>query len=66
MYITLNGEIMAMESGISITSLLEQYRIDARKIAIERNREIIPRSLYPSTALTEGDALEIVHFIGGG
>lgn len=66
MYITLNGESVALESSLSVSALLAKYHIDTRKIAIERNREIVPHSLYSVTTLVEGDNLEIVHFIGGG
>ena len=43
-----------------------QLELDARKVAVERNEEIVPRSRYGETVLASGDVLEIVHFIGGG
>jgi len=46
--------------------LLAVLELDARKVAIERNLEIVPRSLFAATALADGDRIEIVHFIGGG
>ena len=46
--------------------LLARIGLDTRKVAVERNMEIVPRSTYADTALAAGDALEIVHFIGGG
>ncbi len=49
-----------------LSGLLGALELDARKVAIERNLEIVPRSLYAATALADGDRIEIVHFIGGG
>ena len=42
------------------------FGLDTRKVAVERNEEIVPRSIYAETSLASGDSLEIVHFIGGG
>ena len=47
-------------------ALLAAIGLDTRKVAVERNEEIVPRSTYADVALHEGDRLEIVHFIGGG
>ena len=49
-----------------MTDLLARIGLDLRKVAVERNLEIVPRSTYAATALRAGDQLEIVHFIGGG
>ncbi len=64
--ITLNGERRALRPGLSVADLLADIGLDSRKVAVERNEEIVPRSLYATTLLGDGDALEIVHFIGGG
>jgi sulfur carrier protein len=64
--ITLNGERRAVEPGATVASLLAESGRDTRKVAVERNLEIVPRSAYGQTPLTAGDSLEIVHFIGGG
>jgi len=64
--LTLNGESQTLPEPISVAGLLARLGIEARKIAIERNLEIVPRSLYAETWLAAGDRLEIVHFIGGG
>jgi thiamine biosynthesis protein ThiS len=64
--ITVNGEARQVAAGASLSDLLEQIGLDTRKVAVERNLEIVPRSSYAATALAEGDQLEIVHFIGGG
>lgn len=50
----------------SVAALVEALQLDGRKLAIERNLEIVPRSAYDTTALCDGDRIEIVHFIGGG
>jgi thiamine biosynthesis protein ThiS len=49
-----------------VAELLALIGLDARKVAVERNREIVPRSAHAATLLGEGDVIEIVHFIGGG
>ena len=64
--ITVNGEARQMPAGATVASLLTQLGLDTRKVAVERNLEIVPRSSYATTALAAGDQLEIVHFIGGG
>ncbi len=64
--ITVNGAARQVAAGVSLAELLAQIGLDTRKVAVERNLEIVPRSRYAATALAEGDELEIVHFIGGG
>ena len=64
--VTLNGEGRSLDLPLSVAGLLGLLELDIRKVAVERNMEIVPRSTYAETWLTEGDALEIVHFIGGG
>ena len=64
--VTLNGESRALDMTISFSGLIELLGLDTRKVAVERNMEIVPRSTYAETWLAEGDELEIVHFIGGG
>ena len=64
--ITLNGETRRLDQPTSVRGLLESLGLDPAKIAVERNLEIVPRSTYDQVALTQGDRLEIVHFIGGG
>lgn len=62
----LNGEPRTLEAPLTVAGLLATIGLDARKIAVERNEEIVPRSAYADTWLEPGDSLEIVHFIGGG
>jgi thiamine biosynthesis protein ThiS len=68
--LTLNGESRAFEGSpdgpLSVTALLLTLNLDPRKVAVERNEAIVPRSRYGETWLASGDLLEIVHFIGGG
>lgn len=66
MHIVLNGEPRTLAPGLSVSSLLQELGIDARKVAVERNLEIVPKSSFETTTLGDGDRLEIVHFIGGG
>ncbi|HMM14663.1 MAG TPA: sulfur carrier protein ThiS [Parvibaculum sp.] len=66
MLLTVNGEIHEVEGPISVLGLIERFGFEAHKVAIERNLEIVPRSTYGATFLSEGDRLEIVHFVGGG
>jgi sulfur carrier protein len=64
--LTLNGEARAFDGPMTIAGLLASLGLETRKVAVERNAEIVPRSIYAETWLQSGDALEIVHFIGGG
>ena len=64
--LTVNGEAQRFEAPLSVSELLARLDLDARKIAVERNLEIVPRSSYDRIMLGEGDQIEIVHFIGGG
>jgi len=63
--ITLNGEHRTVVAA-TVADLLREIGLDTRKVAVERNEEIVPRSTYADTRLAAGDQLEIVHFIGGG
>ncbi len=64
--LSLNGEPHVLSGPVTVAALLAHLGLDRRKVAVERNEAIVPRSLYDSTALASGDSLEIVHFIGGG
>jgi thiazole synthase len=64
--ITLNGETRRIDKIVSVRALLASLGLDPAKIAVERNLDIVPRSLYGEVMRGEGDRLEIVHFIGGG
>jgi len=64
--ITINGEPRELRAPATVADLLGAVGLDPRKVAVERNLEIVPRSTYAATALAAGDRLEVVHFIGGG
>jgi thiamine biosynthesis protein ThiS len=64
--VTLNGETRALDGPVSVAGLLLTLGLEGRKVAVERNEAIVPRSRYTETMLASGDSLEIVHFIGGG
>jgi thiamine biosynthesis protein ThiS len=64
--ITVNGEPRAIAAGESVESLLGELGLQPRLVVVERNREILDREAYAATRLENGDALELVHFVGGG
>ncbi|MFA6021962.1 MAG: sulfur carrier protein ThiS [Rhodospirillales bacterium] len=66
MQVTVNGEARDLAAPVSVAGFLAQLGLDGRKVAVERNLEIVPKSAYDATQLGDGDRLEIVHFIGGG
>ena len=66
MKLTINGEERAFDGLADVAGLVLALGLDARKVAVERNLEIVPRSAYGRTALADGDRIEIMHFIGGG
>ncbi len=66
MNITLNGDARAIPDGLSVEGLLAHLGIQSRKVAVERNLEIVPKSAFAATRIADGDRMEIVHFIGGG
>ena len=64
--ITINGEERRLEASLTVDALLSQLGLERGMIAVERNLEIVPRSLYGEIRVADGDRLEIVQFIGGG
>lgn len=65
MKITLNGEPHQTQAA-TIAALVESLSLDIAKVAVERNRVLVPRSLHGETALEDGDRIEVVQFVGGG
>jgi thiamine biosynthesis protein ThiS len=63
--LTINGEPREIAAA-TVARLVGELGLDPRKVAVERNLEIVPKSQFEATALNEGDRIEIVHFIGGG
>ncbi|ATJ81087.1 sulfur carrier protein ThiS [Halomonas beimenensis] len=66
MQIQLNGEARTLEAEASVAQLVESLGLAGRRIAVEVNEEIVPRSAHGETRLSDGDRVEIVHAIGGG
>jgi len=66
MRLYLNGEPAEAPEGANLAGFLDSLGYPQTGLAVERNREIVPKSLYATTQLAEGDRLEIVQFVGGG
>jgi thiamine biosynthesis protein ThiS len=66
MMLTINGENREFHSISMISTLLDQLGMKPDRVAVELNRELIPRDRWAATELSDGDRLEIVHFVGGG
>lgn len=66
MRLTVNGEERSFEGVATIAALVAALGLETRKLAVERNLAIVPRSAYGATALADGDLIEIVAFVGGG
>jgi len=65
-HIVVNGDRQGFEQPLPVSALVERMSLSGRKIAVERNGEIVPRSAHESTVLADGDRLEIVVAVGGG
>ncbi len=66
MTLIINGEPRAVPEGLTLTALVAHLGMNGDRVAIEHNREIVARDRWSAVVLTEGDRLEIVHFVGGG
>ncbi len=66
MQLTVNGESKEVPPGLTVRALIEHLGLTEGPVAVERNREVVPRALHSSTLLAQGDVVEIVHFVGGG
>jgi thiamine biosynthesis protein ThiS len=66
MKVTINGESREIPEGLTVTALLEHIGMANNRVAIERNRNILPRARWQDTAVEPDDSFEIVHFVGGG
>ena len=66
MRVTINGEERSFDGIADLAGLVSELGLDPRKVAVERNLEIVPRSTYASVRIADGDRLEIVQFVGGG
>lgn len=66
MTITLNGDTHQLDAPVSVTELLAQLDIDARRVAVELNLTVVKKAAYDTAVVKEGDEVEIVNFVGGG
>jgi thiazole synthase len=64
--IRLNGEPYDVAGPLTVAALLAHLEIDPRRVAVERNVEVVKRQAYETTLVQEGDEIEIVNFVGGG
>ena len=64
--VRLNGKDQQIEEGHSVRSLLESLDLHPGMVVVELNREILARDSYDEQTISDGDALELVHFVGGG
>ena len=64
--VQINGEPRRVTSGATIAAMLSELGLDEKRVAVERNREIVPRATLGQVEVADGDAFEIIHFVGGG
>ena len=66
MHVIINGERRDIPEGLTVRALLVHLDLGSGPVAVEINREIVPRANHESHPVSDGDAIEIVHFVGGG
>ena len=66
MEITLNGEKREIEAEIDIDRLLDLFSLPQQRVAVEVNRSVIRRADWPNVCVSDGDVVEVIHFVGGG
>lgn len=66
MQIQVNGDVMELPDSATIGALIAQLALTGKRVAVEVNEDIVPRSQHPEYTLSEGDRVELVHAIGGG
>ena len=66
MKVQLNGEETQVKNTLTVAELLTQFKVPKDTVVVELNLEIVPKEALESTTLTEGDRIELVHFVGGG
>jgi thiamine biosynthesis protein ThiS len=64
--VTVSGALQSIEEGQTIGDLLREKGVNPKRVAVELNRRILPRENFDSTAIHEGDVIEVVRFVGGG
>jgi thiamine biosynthesis protein ThiS len=62
----INGESVEVAEGTRLVEYLAGRGVDARRLAVERNREVVPRPRHAEIVIADGDVFEVVHFVGGG
>ena len=66
MQLTINGDARQFPAGLTLAALIAELGMKPDRVAVELNRDIVPRDRWSATPLNDGDCLEIVHFVGGG
>jgi sulfur carrier protein len=64
--VVINGEPRSVVQGTTVAGLIDQLGLGERRVAVERNREVVPRAQHATTVLAAGDQVEVVTFVGGG
>lgn len=64
--IILNGDPYTIDGEVQLIAMLERLNMRQRRVAVEINREIVPKAKYPETVIRPGDSVEIINFVGGG
>jgi sulfur carrier protein len=66
MRLTVNGDATEVPEGLTVLGLIQHLGLTEGPVAVERNREVVPRAEHEKTLLSSDDVIEIVHFVGGG
>ena len=66
MVITLNGERKRIDSEVTLDRLLDLFSLPRQRVAVEHNKEVVSKADWPVTTVSDGDRIEVVHFVGGG
>ena len=66
MHVTVNGEPAQLADATTVAALVAERAPDARRVAVARNGEVVPRGAWPTTALADGDAVEVLVAVAGG
>ena len=64
--VIINGDARDVAGGVTLAEMIQQLGLDPKRVAVERNLEIVPRSTLGEVRVADGDRFEIVHFVGGG
>lgn len=64
--VVINGQTRTVNAGSTVATLIGELGLGDRRVAVERNREVVPRAQHATTLLADGDRLEVVTFVGGG